>query len=62
MEGKTMENYAQKFRVIKTLKWMIAHFDFMKQQTGLNDVDSPELAEAKELLMELTNEHREADR
>jgi len=42
-----------KQRIINTLTWMIAHFDFMKEQTGLNNEDSPKLKEVKELLREL---------
>jgi len=42
-----------KQRTITTLDWMIAHFDFMNEQTGLEAEDSPELKEAKDLLAEL---------
>jgi len=40
-------------KIVKTLDWMIKHFDFMNSQTGLHIEDSPELKEAKELLAEL---------
>ena len=39
--------------IAKTLDWMIKHFDFMNEQTGLEAEDSPELKEAKELLAEM---------
>jgi hypothetical protein len=42
-----------KLSIIATLDWMIAHFDFMNEQTGLEAEDSPELKEAKDLLAEL---------
>ena len=39
--------------VIVELTWMIAHFDFAREQTGLNDEPSPELKRAKKLLEKL---------
>lgn len=39
--------------IAETLDWMIKHFDFMNQQTGLHTEDSQELKDAKELLEEL---------
>jgi len=45
-----------KNRIIKTLKWMIASFDWQNEQTGLKIEDSPELTEAKAIFKELTSE------
>ena len=45
-----------KQRAIKTLKWMIAHFDWANEQTELHAEDSPELKEAKAVLEELKND------
>ena len=46
--------------VIVELTWMIAHFDWAREQTGLNDEPSPELKRAKKLLDRLND--KPADR
>jgi hypothetical protein len=43
-------------RVITTLEWIIKYFDWQNQQSELEQGDSPELTEAKNLLAELKNE------
>jgi hypothetical protein len=40
-------------RTIKHLTWMIQTMDFYNRQTGIDGQDSPELADAKDLLDEL---------
>ena len=42
-----------KRRLIKTLTWIIKYLDWQNQQSELEQGDSPELTEAKELLAEL---------
>lgn len=42
-----------KAEVIVELTWMIAHFDWAREQTGLNTEASPELKRAKALLEKL---------
>ena len=39
--------------MVTHLTWMVAHFDFAREQTGLNDEISPELKAAKEFLAKL---------
>jgi len=40
-------------RIINTLEWMIKAIEFQNSQTGLEQEDSPELKEAKDLLAEM---------
>lgn len=56
MDEKEKKEKKLRQRTINALTWMIAHFDFMNQQTELGGGDSPELTEAKELLEELKND------
>ena len=52
--GKGLSNW-EKARIIRTLRWMIATFDWQNEQTGLHVEDSPELKEAKAMFEELKN-------
>jgi len=45
----------QKERTVKHLTWMIESLDYQKKLSGLETPDSPEMADAKNLLKELTN-------
>jgi hypothetical protein len=41
--------------VIETLEWMIAYFEWQKQQTGCGGGDSLEIAKAKDVLNAVKN-------
>jgi hypothetical protein len=51
----------QRQRIIQHLTWMIEQLNWQNDQTGLEQQDSPELADAKELLAELIEEENAAE-
>lgn len=48
--AKDKEIEVLKAGVVQHLSWMIAHFEWAREQTGLSQPESPELAAAKQFL------------